>query len=409
MAKPEDSDNDNRLNLWFNYTFVLFAFAVPWSRSIISVSSLLLFILWIAEANFKQKFIKIKTQHIMMGLILFVVYMFSTLLWTQNYSKAFLNLKDLYFLIVPVLAYTSLQKKNLPYVMLAYTAGMIIDVTLSYLIFSNLIQFENVSPDNPRVFMIHLDYSMILAFFIFFALLVSVHKEMPLHKFKKYYIALAVLTAIMLFIVQGRSGQVAFFITSLFMIALIALERKKYTLLIAAPLLLVFIFAAAYMLSPNFKNRMLNSYYSLEQSFSGNYSSSWGKRIAANKISWDLFMDNFWLGTGAGDNIDQFTEKMNDPKFAEIKQLMPVFQKTHQHNQYLQTATLGGIVALALLLNIFFQLAYARHKETWSRNLIYITVMVFLTGFIGEPFLAKQFTAALFALAITIGTQNLHS
>jgi len=409
MAKPEGSDNDNRLNLWFNYTFVLFAFAVPWSRSIISVSSLLLFILWIAEANFRQKFHKIFSQRVMVSLILFTGYMLLTLLWTNNYSKAFLNLKDLFFLIIPVLGYTSLQKKYLPYTLMAYTAGMILDVTLSYLIFLNIIHIENVLPENPRVFMIHLDYSMILAFFIFFALLASLHKEMPLHKFKKYYLPMAVLTAIMLFIVQGRSGQVAFFVTSFFMIAIIALERKKYTLLIAAPVLIIFIFAAAFTLSPNFKNRMLNSYYSLKQSLSGNYSSSWGQRIAANKISWDLFMDNFWLGTGAGDNIDQFTEKMNNPKFADIKELMPVFQKTHQHNQYLQTATLGGIIALVLLLNIFFQLASVRHKEIWSRNLIYITIIVFLTGFIGEPFLAKQFTAALFALAVTIGTQNLHS
>lgn len=382
------------------YTFVVYAFFIPWSRSGISIFSAFFALLWFLEGNYREKFNFLRKDPISVAIFSFVIYLVVTLLWTENYERAYANLKDFSYLLIAPPAIFSLQKKALRLLMPAFAAGVILDIIISYILFFELIHVDGVIPENPRVFMTHLEYSLLMALFSLYSLNNALFLPLRGKKGRLYFV-LAALSAILLFLTHGRSGQLAFLVILPFVLLFRFQGRLRLYALLGGIAAGVFIVFMALQFTTSFEARAAHALKSLKMAQEGDYRTSWGKRVLANRYAAQIFTESPIFGHGVGDSTRELEKKIDLYETPEMKAYMDEFVDFHLHNQYMEYAVQGGLIALALFFNLFFQLLrQAGPPGRWSSNLAWLFSGLFWVGFIAEPYLAKQFSAAFFSLML---------
>ena len=120
-----------------------------------------------------------------------------------------------------------------------------------------------------------------------------------------------------------------------------------------------------------------------------------GIRLALIQGGSQIILDNPMFGVGFGDDMDMMVEMMNstNPEFKCIN-------KSHFHNQYIQTSTQSGLVGLGLLFFFFYTVFKVKIKNVEIRNIKWILLSTFLVTFIPEPLFGRQFSLALFGLML---------
>jgi O-antigen ligase len=121
-----------------------------------------------------------------------------------------------------------------------------------------------------------------------------------------------------------------------------------------------------------------------------------GKRIASAIVGFEIVRRHPVVGTGIGGNMMEFRRLLDTdyPQFADAVGWYP-----HMHNQYLQVVTELGLIGLLSLLAIFAALFSGRYRHDEIRAAAVAVGCAYLFGFFGDPFLHKQLTLVLFALA----------
>ncbi|MES0492121.1 MAG: O-antigen ligase family protein [Leptospirales bacterium] len=379
------------------------AFFMPWSRSGVSVFTALAVFFWAIDFisgekdDNKSKKNILFTDNLVIALGLYLAYLFISLLWTDDFFQAWKNLKHYgHFFLVPVFL-TSFNKEKSKYIIYAFIAGFLIHITASYLSYFHVPGFITKYPNNPHVFMHHLDYSMLLAFFSILLFNRFYRGEYNI-KQKAVYLVLAIAGTVLLFIVKGRSGQLAFFATIPFLIILAFPKGKRVRGLFSGILLIGFIFGAAFFLSGNFKNRVSKAVDSVSRVMTTtDYQSSIGKRIFVGKMTWNIFLESPLFGKGIGDNMDALRGQIEKHAPEELKPGLTKILRTHFHNQYYQILAETGLIGLLLFLHIFYQFVRKFNSKTEFGVLALLLTVMFLVGFIGEPFAQNQFTSVLLA------------
>jgi len=379
------------------------AFFIPWSRTGVSVFTTLSIFFWVLDIGFgekgseKSKKKSLLSDHLILALVLYVGFLFISLLWTEDYTQAWRNLRNYaHFLLVPVFL-SSFNTEKSKYIIYSFIAGFLIHITASYLSYFHVPGFITKHPNNPHVFMHHLDYSMLLAFFSILLLNRFYRVEYSL-KQKAIYFALAIAGTVLLFIVKGRSGQLAFFTTIPFLIILAFPKGKRAMGLLSGVFTIGLIFGAAFFLSGNFKNRVKKSVDSISRVMEvTDYYSSIGKRVFVGKMTWNIFLQSPLFGTGIGDNMSALRAEVDKHAPEELKPGLKNILRTHFHNQYFQIIAETGLIGLLLFLHIFYQFIRKFNFQTEFGVLALLLTVLFLTGFLGEPFARNQFTSILLA------------
>ena len=379
----------------YYYLLLAFAFTMPLSRAANSLFVALLILLLILQGHYKKHFDILKRSMFAVALFLFMGFTILSLLWTQNYEVG-LHAKLLYLYWIAIFAIAlNVKKEQIPPIISAFIFGMVISEILSYGMFFELWTIKGHGREYPSPFMMHIDYSIFLAFTAIILLnrLLS-DRYAPKEKWIILFFFLTITGN--LFINEGRTGQLAF-VAGIFATVFIHYRFTLKSLFISF-LLILAIFSSAYTFSDTFHSRVQAAKHDIMQINKGQLNSSWGIRVAMYTVAADILKEHPLVGVGVGDFRDAAKEALEKNDHGFPKEVIAFIPKYHFHSQYLNVLVQGGIIGLLLFLMLFYQFSRLSIDDPELKELSLLIVILFLVGFIPEPLLMKQFTNALFIL-----------
>ena len=379
----------------YYYTLIIFAFTLPLSRATNSLFIGILILLLLLQGNYKKHIHTLKRSPFAVTIFAFISFTTLSLLWTQNFEVG-LNGKLLYWYWLAIFAIAlNVKQEQILTIISAFIMGMVVSEILSYGMFFEFWTIKGHGKEYPSPFMMHIDYSIFLAFTAIILLnrLLSDHYS----KKKKWILFFFFLTITgNLFINEGRTGQMAF-IAGIFATVFI---HYRFTLksVLAASLLVIIIFTSAYTFSDKFQTRIHAAEHDMNQITQSKFDSSLGLRFAMYTVAIDILKEYPLLGAGVGDyqNAAKKALAKNNHNFDHF--IVSYIPKYHFHSQYLNVLVQGGIIGLSLLLMVFYRFFTLPISNPELKELSLLIVILFLVGFIPEPLLMKQFTNTLFIL-----------
>ncbi len=379
------------------YMAIVFAFILPISRGLVSLFIVLFPLVWLIEGNFQYKFKQIQSSKLLQIIGLFILYQFTTVMWSNDIHQA-LNSARMYtyWFALFVLA-TSIKKEWIDKITTSFLYGMIISEIFAYLIYFEIYAYKGKPPEYPSPFMMHIDYSIFLAFTSILLLNRIFSKRYLLqHKIIMGLFFLTVTTN--LFISTGRTGQLAFLVALLVSVILhfrLTVKSMLIFLLVSSTL-----FVGAYKTLPIFEKRIDAAKSDIIKFQNGNYASSWGIRAAFWIITYDIVKENPLLGVGIGDYKEAAKAALakNDHNFSPGVQ--EFCTASHFHNQYLMIVTQGGLIGLGLLILMLIYLYRLKIDDPEIKELSILFTTIYLVGFIAEPLWVKQFPTSLFVMMV---------
>ena len=386
-------DTRQRLNRILNILVIVLAFSIPLYRKWVSIAAPIIMILWFAEGRLPDKLAALKTHRLTLAAAVFAGFALLSVAWSGD-RLAGLGYVDKYryLLLIPMLA-TALRPETRRRAELAFLVGTALSVLVSWAVFLDLIRLRDAYPGNPAPSMSHLDYSMVLAVAGLMVLAGLLSARRP-SAARIGLGALLVLILSGLAINIGRSGQIAFVGAAVVIVPLI-LSPRSWRAAAAGLAGVILFFATSYAAVEPLRQRLSEGVAEFEAAVvGGDYGSNQGKRVAGAIVALDMARQRPLLGTGVGGTMDQFRQilERDHPELAEAVAWFP-----HLHNQYLQTLAETGLVGLVTLLAMMAALATGPYPAAEDRHLAVILTLVYLLGFLGDPFLHKQIPLVLFA------------
>ncbi|MCF6186289.1 MAG: O-antigen ligase family protein [Desulfobulbaceae bacterium] len=371
---------------WFA---VMLAFSIPLSTSAVSVLAVLILTAWIIGGDYSRKWAVITKNPVSLALLFYLGLFFLGLLWTQNISTGLEMIeKQWKLLLFPVLLSSLVYSHRRRYVV-SFLAGLTVAMLLTYLAWFDILHYGGVTPEHLTRRLFHVVYNPLLAFgFYMVCHEVLWGKRSGIGRL--VLILLAGCMAVDMFITEGRTGQVVFFVL-LGLLFIQFFSRSKLKAVLFILLILPLTFAAGYQLSPTFQNRVDAAGQEIRE-FNENPNTSVGLRLLFWKNSWRIIRAHPLFGVGTGDF---------QSSYAEVNaELSPDMVATdNPHNQYVFILCQFGILGLLSLLTIFFAQIHqaVTCKDDWRRIRIAFPVF-FLTIMLAESYLVIYETGFFFAL-----------
>lgn len=162
---------------------------------------------------------------------------------------------------------------------------------------------------------------------------------------------IAIIITYGLFITQTRGAYLAFLMSAIFMILLIfiyakniSVKNKKFFLMGFVVILLLFGFY--FLLNKNAYNRVKNIFLNQDEAVQ--------IRLSLWKNSFNVFKDNFLLGTGAGNFPLKYSYYQASSLTPDYFKKSDFYRSSHSHNDYIQFAAEYGILGLGAILFLMF-------------------------------------------------------
>ena len=193
--------------------------------------TLLLFIFWVFEGNFKTKIKILYNSKLFLSIMGFIFILSLSMLWTKYTNTGLVRLSAFkyYLFLIPVLI-TSITKQNALKLIQAFVLGNILHAILMVLFSYNLI-------DLPNSLNLYSPYSIYSPFFVFSSFYCFYYFRYNLNSkniiLSLIYLSCSILLIYLIFTNNGRSGQLAFTLSALVSLALLHSNwRKTITLIV---------------------------------------------------------------------------------------------------------------------------------------------------------------------------------
>jgi len=403
------------IHKYINFFIVLFAFVFPISLGGANVLLGIILLLWLVEGNFKQKLQIFKTHKILWIFLTIGILTLTSALLSHSMFHGFLahEKKSLvriifahYILIplLPIIIVTSVKKEYLRYSISAFLLAILLSEIISYLIFFQIIDIHllqikhlirsDASISNPTPFMHHTEYSVFLSIAAILLLDRLLHTK---HHYLQFFILLFLTSAtVNLFINGGRTGQISYLIaisTYMFFYFRFNLKIIFYTLTLLSTVVIL-----AYHFSPTFHQRSTMALENIQDISHGDYSTSWGLRVASIKVSMHYLFsspEHFLFGAGAGDCRETFLKHAKEHFGKNISE--PIKILAHLHNQYLEYWMDGTLFSFILFLFYFYLLLHLPLPRRYRASLYAFATIVAFASATDIPLFRYQ-PATLFML-----------
>jgi len=391
----------------YKYSFLLLAFVLPLSKAIISLLSVFVFLLWILEGNYKEKFLLIKRNQILIVLISFITLSYLSFLWSDDVTlKSIVDSDYKYLLFIP-LFYTVLKKEWLEQIITAFLAGMFISEIISYGMYFGFWQTSHGTAFDPTPFMNHIQYSVFLAFsaILLFSRILS-KKTTLIEKIVTVPFFLTVIGN--LFITGGKTGQVSF------LIAIIVLFAIHYRINIRTIMIsffsIILIVLLAYTNSNTFNSRINTAVSSFKNLYEQkDFSSTIGLRASYYLLVNDILSEDISklvFGVGKNDaqkEINMMIENKKNSEYKNYNLRIEFLEKNLTHNQYLEILLEIGLIGLFLFLYFFYLIFKNLTLNSEVSEIFLLFLTVYLISMIFDMIMKTQFTRTLFILFVSIG------
>ncbi|MSN96547.1 O-antigen ligase family protein [Campylobacter sp. FMV-PI01] len=389
------------------YMGLVFAFTMPISRVMISFFIIAFPLVWIIEGDFKRKWQEIKESNFLTIFMLFyIIILISAIFFSDNSKVAFkFSRLYLYWLSIFVLA-TSIKKEWINSILSAFLFGMLISEFIAYGVFFEIWQWKHDAQNTLSPFMLHIDYSVFLAFtsILLFTRILSKFYSL---KQKFFMLLFFISTTGNLFLQTGRTGQVAYIVAIIVMFFLHYKFRIKAILL--ATVSIIIIYSLSFNFSNNFQKRVNDTINEIKIIKNGNLNTSWGTRMAFFITTYEILKQNPIFGIGLGDFEEETAKILKMEKFSNYDSYLKNFMSSnHYHNQFLMISVQMGLIGLFFCITLYF-LGFKMAIQTKDRELrdIFILFMVIYTvGSFADPLWNKQFTQIIWVFIISLMMAN---
>lgn len=243
----------------------------------------------------------------------------------------------------------------------------------------------------------HIRHTLMLSFGFAACIFMLENKLIVFHVNEKWLqLFLAIFSFVALHILTVRSGLLALYIGSAVYLIHFVASRKKYVLGAAITGVLMTLLCIAYISLPSLQNKIKYMKYDLELYQNGQFANTNdGVRLVSLQVGLEVWKQNAWLGTGAGD-LKAACMKVFDEKYPDLND----FSRKLPHNQFLWVLSSCGAFAfllfvMAVVSPLFIQPA--------SKNWLYIAFhLMILSSFLFEHTLEEQIGTGFYVLMFMV-------
>jgi len=382
------------------YSLLVFAFSMPLSRASNSFFVFWLVLLVLFKGNYKASWNTLKENKIFLYILFFVGYMYLSAFWSYDTQKALSYIRmQSYWILIP--SFVLLAKKEWVYSILNFfLLGMLLSEILAYGIFFDVWSINGHGPDYPSPFMMHIHYSVFLAFTSLILLYRFLFEESS-WKVKLPMLIFFLMTTTNLMISTGRTGQLAFFLT-LFVVFFIRYKVSIKTFFIST-IVMSSIILTSYHTLPLFQKRADMAISDIKKISQHNFNSSFGLRAAWWIVTYDALHEKPLFGYGLGSHKVAAKEMLNKHDYQGLsKPLKSFLVESHFHNQYLMIVVQGGLVGLFLFFLLLYKMYRLNMEDRELKHLSIIGLSVLFISFIPEPLFLLQFPLMLFLFVMSL-------
>ncbi len=389
----------NSLEKFLFYYLMLFCFIVPIHPEIAQKISIIGFFIIIFVVDFKRLYTTFNSNTFLKAIFLFIVFCIFSYFWSDNYPEFKKIIRVIFkYWIVPTIFFISVFNKfNLKYAIISFLSGMIVNFVLSYsMYFFNLKKILNFSFSEFQLVPFqasHMEYSIyitISTILFFYYFLKSKSSFLKIILF-----IISVTSLILLFLLEGRTGQISFIIT--FLLLAIIYSKKSIHLIISFTSITI-ILILAYLLSTNFNSRINKGLNDLIEVTNSNYNTSLGVRLSSYKIIPEIIQStNLLFGVGIGDSRDittQINKKIYNDSFDAQKGLL--------HQSFLTIFHSVGFVGITLFIFSLYKLYTLKVDDNEINFIKYVFIVSLVVDLMTNEFFRQREILLLFALFSSI-------
>ncbi|WP_457750247.1 O-antigen ligase family protein [Sulfurimonas sp.] len=334
---------------YITYLLIAYAFSFPLSKAATNIFEALILVLWVLEAQWKEKFLLYKNNIFTLSIALLLGFSLVSILWHGNLEISLRYIfKYRHFFLIFVF-YSSFDRRYTNHIIGAFIFAMFISELFSYAIFFELIHYKDRLPSDPSPFMFHTTYSTVLAFTISILLIKFLNTKNL--KYKIFYALFFITATINLFINGGRTGQIIFIV--LILITIFSYVKHKLKAALFSVFILFITFFLAFSFSTNFQNRSKQLYNDFDNMITKHeYSQSGAIKVALTTLGYYTYKDYPLLGTGLSYSMKDIEQYANEHGFDGK------FLKTFSdyHNSFVTLSVQLGVIGLLISLLIIYSL-----------------------------------------------------
>jgi len=358
------------------WAIVLIGFSLPISTALDNILLGIVLIAFLLAGHFRERLRLLPRNPAVIALVgLFILIAGATLYGDapgatrHKYLSKYSDLM-LVILLMPLFVHECTRRRTL----MAFGAAMVVTLLLSLLVSMGLLppmQWLHGDPGNAVVFKQNITHNLLMAFAAFLFATAAAGETVNWKRQALY--ALAVLAFVdVLFLVHGRTGQVALLVLTIYFFARHFGWRGFVAGVLAASVAVI----AAWYLSSIFRDHVVLTTAEYEHSkveSAADSASSVGLRMEWYRNTLRMIAQRPIFGAGTGGFPDAYAAFVTDPAAQK---------PAHPHNQFLMTAAEMGIVGLAALLAVFIWLwrSAVRIPDLLRRELARGLVLTFVIG-----------------------------
>lgn len=377
---------------YINYLILIYAFILSFPVALKTPILILMILLWITDRKkYNLNFNYLKKIFIFM--MIFLIYMLITSIISDVPPKEiFVGLKKYWYFLPIFIIYKYIKKEYILYAISSFLLGMLVSELISYGIIFSFWKVRLGTPQNPSMFLHHIQYSIFLSFtsiLLFFKGLYEKERRV-----KIIYFLFFTTVTINLFFNIGRTGYITFLVTMT--VLLYSIYKLKLKTFIGLVLSAITILINFYTQIPNFNMRVhqaINDAYQLKEK--KNYDTSIGSRIALWIAAKHIFVENPVLGIGVSEHIRKKNEFAKLPKNKDFLFLTKI---KHFHNSFLEIVLQYGIIGLSLFLYILYLISKIPIKNREIKIAKISILVIFTLGSFTDRLFYLNSTMSLFAL-----------
>ena len=367
---------ENKLTLWMNHLLVIYTFLIPIHNKSKSSIFFVLLILFLYRMNFVKYLKQALSNKIVQAFLIFYFIHLLGFLYTENIDFAKSTMDKVKYVLFPLFFLSFLDKRFSLRIIMAFIFGVLLSVSISYLIYFNLIpnilliggyEIYEAIGITATPFFNHLDHKIGIVIAVSFLLYSILNINLNLSRRKiLFFIFLIIYMTINIVILGGRTGYILFIIM-LFTVFILTYKKNIMKTISISILIIFSLISIIYTFSPIVKNESIQTQKALVRIIdNGDFNTSVGLRLGFTKYSLNVISENPILGVGTGDYMD------------EVRALFP---KKHSylniiaqpHNVYIKILLQFGIVGLFTLFFIFYRIfTYKGYESIHNKKLMII-------------------------------------
>lgn len=393
----------NQITIWMNHLLVIYAFLIPISAKAKSSVFFCILILFLYRRNFIYYFkIALKSEILKYFILLYLVFVVG-MFYTNDMNLGLAFMDKIKPLIFPLLFLSFLDTRFSFRVLNAFIFGVLFSELISYLIHFQIIPNElfigkyeiyKTIIEDPAPFLNHIKYNIALAIVIsvlIYKLLVKDVVNLYLKVLSLIFITTAFIN---MSLIGGRTGYIVLFCLIFLVIFLVYKEKLKKGIFIA--LSIVFIMSTyMYNFSSQFDTRIKDAKNDIESMlYQKDYNSSIGLRVIASYYSIEVIKDNFLIGVGTGDVMQEIM-KLSEKEHPYIVKMIK-----NPHNVYLQVFAQVGIIGFFIMMLMFYKILTYKTLDKKRDDIIKIVTIASLIFMIPGNFF-DYFELAMFITIIS--------